>query len=86
MALGQKFNGTVKQVNVQGGKRDIVVELDDGLSYVLDLYSIKEDDGIIVGDSLSKSVNELELYHYRRDQVNSEYNLIKVHRYSTFFD
>lgn len=85
LALSQNFNGVVQKVSYYGGKRDAKVKLNDGQSYLLDLYVVKEDGNVKVGDFLFKRKGELDLYHFKKNS-EGHYQLHKMHSYSSFFD
>ena len=86
LALEQNFSGIVDEVSIYGGKQDILVKLKNNTSHLLDLYRVKEEDGIEVGDSLYKAKDKLTLYQYRWNNAKEKFELKKVYRFSTFFD
>lgn len=85
LALSQNFSGVVQKVSYYGGKRDVKVRLSNGQFYILDLYVVKKDDNVKVGDSLFKKKGELDLYHFKKNS-KGHYQFYKMHSYSSLFD
>lgn len=84
-ALNQNFKGITEKVYVYGGKGNIKIHLETGEEYHLDLYSVKSNDNLSVGDSLFKAKGDYVLYHFKKDSLNNFF-LYKTHKYTTFFD
>ncbi|UGU18130.1 hypothetical protein LS482_09645 [Sinomicrobium kalidii] len=81
IAIKENFKGVVKKASIYGGKGDIKVWLNDRSSHILDLYGVKKEDNIHVGDSLYKEAGSPWLYHYKKDSLGNYY-LYRSHVWS----